>query len=594
MFIPKETIDDIRDRIDIIRIVEHYVPSLKKTGNNYTGLCPFHSEKTPSFTVTPGKNLFHCFGCHASGNAFTFLSRIEGLTFPESVKRAAELCGIHIDVRESGSDTRKRDYALKINRFTAELYHKYIFSENGQTGLRYLQSRGIEIESIERFKLGFAPDEWDFLSTRLKKRDVNLQEAVEAGVIGGKDRSGNVRYYDRFRNRVIFPIHYRDDVRGFGGRLIGDGKPKYLNSPDSDHFHKRSLLYGYDEALTAIREVKRVIVVEGYLDVIALHQAGVQNVVAPLGTALTEEQFEMLSRLADEIILLFDADDAGRNAAIRTLEFFRESSTRLRIARLPWGDPLDYVQKKGIRELMVLVDSAEKPVTFILEDILEHGDHEDIPGMLRPAFSLLNTLSMESERDEYLRHLGRKLSIDMNSLKRDYESFRSGSREKEITHEKYANSHRDDYRLRAYRELLGLLIRYPELMDKAVIDFNPGDIPEPVLRNIFDAMFALYTEDQQLKPDKLFDIFPVEPEEDMLEKACGEIFNDETPEDVYTEIYINLRLYEITRKIETFASQVADSNINQSLITEIEILRREKEKLTRYLYEKGTKNRLSV
>jgi DNA primase len=594
LFIPKETINEIRDRIDIVRIVEHYVPSLKKTGNSYTGLCPFHSEKTPSFTVSPGKNLFHCFGCHASGNAFTFLSRIEGLTFPESVKRAAELSGIHIDIKESGTDNRKRDYSLKINRFTSQLYHKYLLSENGQPGLSYLETRGISRESIEGFKLGYAPDEWDFLASRLQKRDIDLSQAVETGVINSKERPGNTRYYDRFRNRIIFPIHYQGEVRGFGGRLTGDGKPKYLNSPDSDLFHKRSLLYGYDEALTAIRELKRVIVVEGYLDVIGLHQEGVRNVVAPLGTALTEEHVERLGRLADEIVLLFDADDAGRSAASRTLEFFHESPARVRVARLPWGDPLDYVQQKGIRELMVVVDSAEKPATYLLEEILEQGDREDLPGLLKPAFSLLNTLSMESERDEYLRYLGRKLSVDMNSLKRDFEKFRRDSRSRESHPEKYVSGTRDDYRIRAYQELLGLLIRYPGLMDKAVIDFNPRDVPEPVLRKIFETMFSLYTEERELKPDKLFDIFPHGSEEDMLEKACGEIFNEETPEDVYTEIYINLRLYEITRKIETFAAQVADSNINQSIITEIEILRREKEKLTRYLYEKGTKSKLSV
>ncbi len=371
MPISRDTIDIIRDRSRIEDVVQRYVPSLKKRGNSFIGLCPFHKEKTPSFTVSPEKQIFHCFGCKAGGNVFSFVSKMERLNFPESVRFLGKLAGI--EVREERDDGRgdTLDYLRRVNSFTVETYHQALLSEQGKTAMDYALRRGLTAESIREFRLGFAPDSWSYLVDRLARKNVTLAMAARLGLVAESTKGQAGRYYDRFRNRLMFPIFdSRGEAIAFGGRVIGEGEPKYLNSPESDLFSKGNVLYGINVAREHIIELKRAIVVEGYLDVIGCHQNGVKNVVAPLGTALTERHVEMLSRYCTEIILLFDADSAGLNASLRSLGVAGEKNVDVRVALLPEGDPFDFITGRGVRPFMAVVDSALQPVDFKIQRAL--------------------------------------------------------------------------------------------------------------------------------------------------------------------------------------------------------------------------------
>ncbi|MCU0822314.1 MAG: DNA primase, partial [Spirochaetes bacterium] len=373
MSIPRETIDLIRDRAQIEDIIKRYVPSMKKRGANYIGLCPFHKEKTPSFTVSPEKQIFHCFGCQAGGNIYSFISKIEGLNFPESVKFVGNLVGIRVDEDKKDENTGEYKKLKDINNTAAELFHNTIKTEQGKKGLNYLLKRGVTKESIIEFKLGYSPDSWDFLTSYLNNKKIPLNLASEAGLLSISDKGGDKkRYYDRFRDRVIFPIfNRRNEIAAFGGRILENGEPKYLNSPESRIYQKRRELYGFNIAKEHISSLGRAIIVEGYLDVIGCHQAGVKNVVAPLGTALTSEQVRTLSRLCSEIVLLFDADSAGINAALRSIDVVKDININLKIAVLPDGDPFDFIPRKGIREFMIVVDQALSPVDFQITRIIK-------------------------------------------------------------------------------------------------------------------------------------------------------------------------------------------------------------------------------
>ena len=310
--IPEETIETVRTRARIEEVVARYVPSLKKKGANYFGLCPFHKEKTGSFSVSPAKQIFYCFGCHTGGNVFSFIEKVENLNYPQAIKFVGKLVGIEVRDEDSRPQDTTMEDCFRINEYAAKVYQSYLMSAEGVFGLEYLTGRGVTEDAIQSFRLGFSPDSWEFLTSKLTAVGADIKKAGMMGLVGVKENEGHTRYYDRYRGRIIFPIiDQYGNIAGFGGRVTGDGEPKYLNSPESQIYRKRTILYGYNLAKQEIAQMKRAIIVEGYLDVIGCHQSGIRNVVAPLGTALTEEQVRLLARQCEEIILLFDADSAG-------------------------------------------------------------------------------------------------------------------------------------------------------------------------------------------------------------------------------------------------------------------------------------------
>ena len=349
-YIPGDVIEDIRNRFDLVEVVSSYI-NLRKTGKNYVGFCPFHSEKNPSFTVSPEKQIFYCFGCQNGGNLFAFIMQMEGFSFPEAVRYLAQRSGINIEPLSSSSaereERKRRETLLKMNSLAQKYYQELLWkAPGGKKALNYLFKRGLTKQTILDFGLGYAPHSWEGLAGELRKKGYDLKLAVKGGLVGEKPPG---RFYDYFRERLIFPI--RDGqgrVVAFGGRILGQGGPKYLNTPESPLFNKRRILYGLHRALPEIRKKKEALLVEGYMDVLTLHQHGITEALAPLGTSLTETQFSLLRGRLDKIILAFDADTGGEIAALRGLELLKNEGCQVRVAQLPKGwDPADFVRDHG-------------------------------------------------------------------------------------------------------------------------------------------------------------------------------------------------------------------------------------------------------
>jgi DNA primase len=359
---------------DIVDLVSGYV-RLKRSGRNFKGLCPFHEEKTPSFIVSPDRQTYKCFGCGEGGNAFLFLQALERLTFPEAVRELAERAGIRIETEtEAPREAKRREEALAALRFASEHFQRQLRSPGGRRALEYLRGRGMTDDTIDAFALGFAPDSWDSLVRAARAEGIGADALEHAGLVLPR-RDGS--HYDRFRNRVVFTI--RDPqgrVVGFGARALGDEPPKYLNSPDSDLFRKGSILYGLREAKDALRDATEIAVGEGYTDVILAHQAGIPNVVATLGTALTPAHARLLRRFVERVVLVFDADDAGAKASERGVETLLEADLDVAVARLPAGvDPCDLIVAEGEEAMRRTLDSARDFFEFRLErELASMGD----------------------------------------------------------------------------------------------------------------------------------------------------------------------------------------------------------------------------
>ncbi len=589
MYISKETIEYVRERVNIEDVVMRYVPSLKRKGRNFTGLCPFHKEKTPSFTVSPDKQFFHCFGCNAGGNVFTFISKIENLSFTESVKFLADMSGIEIKYDDS-HDAGSIENIRRINLYAMKVYHSCIKSKTGQAGMEYLLKRGLTAESIEKFMLGMAPDSWDSISTGLRKHKASMEHAEKIGIIMRSKNNPN-RFIDRFRNRVMFPIFDRKShVIAFGARTLkADQQPKYLNSPESEVFQKRSVLYGLNQAFNAIKEMDRAIIVEGYLDVIGCHQNGLENVVAPLGTALTENHIRQLSHLCNEIVLLFDSDSAGINAALKSIETAKEFNVDIKIAVLPEDDPFDFIIKKGIMELMIVIDKAMTPVDFQIDTVMKRNKGGNKIKTMRQLFEIVEKIELASERSIYMKKLSEILDLEEESLREDFSKLRKT--DTKISRQKTDNitTEQIPYSSRLYRDLLELMIHYPEITGDVLIDFSPADIEDLLSRKIFEKIAELYTAENNLKIDKLFDFFDKEIEMEFLNTSIQKKLEISNPKAAYTEIYVNLKLLDINSKIAKYAEMLKKSgNDKLEYLAEIEILRREKEKLTNYMYNRGS------
>ncbi|MCG6918055.1 MAG: DNA primase [Deltaproteobacteria bacterium] len=420
--INREVIEEVRASANIVDVVGSYV-SLRKRGRNYLGLCPFHSEKEPSFTVSNEKQIFHCFGCGASGSVFDFVMRTRNLTFAEAVKELANRFGIPLPQEEETGQSKKiREMAQRLGQIN-DLAARY-FSENllnrssGKVARDYLQTRGINEGTIEDFQLGYAPKSWDGLKRFLVKEKVDLRVAVQAGLLVPKSGGDS---YDRFRNRLMFPIKdIRGRATGFGGRALDDSMPKYLNSPETLIFHKGRTLYGLATAREACRRNNETLVVEGYFDLLALYNKSIHQVVAPLGTALTLNHVRMLSRLAPQTVLVFDGDQAGMQAALRSLEFFLREKMAVRFLPLPEGmDPDDFINKEGKEPFMKLLSEAKPLMEVFLEQCLSNydGSVEGRLRVVREVTPMLRLMDSPVAQEGYLRVLDQRLGVSEEVLR---------------------------------------------------------------------------------------------------------------------------------------------------------------------------------
>ena len=409
----EEFVEQVSAETDILSVVSSYVP-LRRKGNRYWGCCPFHHEKTASFQVKPDEGFFYCFGCHVGGNAFKFIS----------VKRQAEKLGIPIPTAEQSPQEIARENHLndlrKIHEMAGSFYHNCLTKTGyGKDGLEYLHGRGITDQIIEEFKLGFAPDAWNKLSTAFLKRDVPAKLLLDGG-LGMMRQGGGV--YDRFRNRVMIPImDERGRIVAFGGRVLGQGEPKYLNSPETAIFNKRKLLFGLDKAKKAIQQEGFALVVEGYMDAISVYAAGVHNVVASLGTAFTQEQCRHIMRYGAELYFCYDSDAAGQNATVRGLSIARSTGAKVKVVSIPDGkDPDEFIRKHGVEAFRELLKKALPLVDFYIEYVKSKVDISRLEGKLQALNELMPLLSSirgdNVERNVYVRKLSSLLDMDESEI----------------------------------------------------------------------------------------------------------------------------------------------------------------------------------
>lgn len=495
MALNESFLQELKYKTDIEEVISGYV-TLKRRGSTSVGLCPFHNEKTPSFTVYNDTQSFYCFGCGAGGDAVTFLKKIENLDYMDAVKLLAQRVGLQMPDDKSFDDSlsKKRRRILEINRESAKFFHSYMMSPRGKAGLDYFINRGLTMNTIKRFGLGYAPNEWDMLLKHLKSLGFKPSEMVEAGVV---KIGRNNNYYDTFKNRVMTPIiDVRGNVIAFGGRVLDDSKPKYINTSDTLVYKKTNELF----ALNLAKDSKEdsLILCEGYMDVIAMHQAGFTNAVAGCGTALTNEQVRLISRYTKEVILAYDADEAGQKALNKASNLFRMTDVKVKIPTLTGGkDPDEIIKKYGRDKFKGMLDGASNEIEFSLLDLRKKHNISSTQGKIDFLNDCIKVLAGVSpiEQDIYLSRLSDELEVDKSSIKIQLDAYskKQRSRQQRSQYKSIVeNSMRDNQRksfenetsirqMKAEERIVGLLLRYP---DCAVVSVDTEKFESPFYKKL--------------------------------------------------------------------------------------------------------------
>lgn len=523
MYYPEELIEEVRTRNDIVEVISGYV-RLQKKGSNYFGLCPFHNEKSPSFSVSPGKQMYYCFGCGAGGNVITFLMEYENQTFPEAVRTLAQRAGIALPEADDSKEARQADSRraklLEINKEAAKYFYYQLRTERGSVGMEYLRKRELSDETMNHFGLGYANKYSNDLIQYLKSKGYSEDLIRDAGLCNVDEKHG---MYDKFWNRVMFPIQdINHRVIGFGGRVMGDGKPKYLNSPETEIFDKSRNLYGLNFARTSRKG--NVILCEGYMDVIAMHQAGFTQAVASLGTAFTSGQASLLRRYANEILLSYDSDGAGVNAALRAIGILKEAGMTGRVINLePYKDPDEFIKALGGEEFQKRLDHAENSFFFELRQLQKNydlSDPEQKTAFHREIARKLCTFSEEVERENYIEAVAQKYHIGFENLRRLVGTYaaqtglaqpvirpKSGVQKKNTAAEGIKNSQ---------KLLLTWLVEQPQLYRQISKYISPKDFTEGLYEKVADRLFE-ELEQGNINPASIISMF--EEEEDQREAA---------------------------------------------------------------------------
>ena len=412
-----EILDEVKSSNDIVDVISQYI-SLKRSGRNYFGLCPFHNEKSPSFSVSPDKQIFHCFGCGVGGNVISFISKIEGIGFKESIEVLAERANIKLPTIDNSIDSKKEELkakVYKVNIFTAEYYHKKLYEPSSKIAQEYVKKRHLNNETLQSFKIGFS-GKFDELYQALKKEGFNDEEILESGLV---NKNENGKYIDRYRNRLMIPIFdERNRVIAFGGRVLDDSKPKYINSPENIVYSKGRHLYGLNVAKKG--DTKRLLIVEGYMDAISLHQRGITNVVASLGTALTTSQGWLLRKNCEQVILGFDSDGAGQTAILRAMEVMQNMGCDMRVLQMTGAkDPDEYVLKYGAVRFQKLLDDAISLIEFkikILQKDLNLENASDKIKFLNEIAKLISKIENTMEREIYIEKIAKGYNISKEAI----------------------------------------------------------------------------------------------------------------------------------------------------------------------------------
>ena len=532
MYYPDELIEEVRMKNDIVDVISGYV-RIQKKGSSYFGLCPFHNEKSPSFSVSGSKQMFYCFGCGAGGNVITFLMQYENITFQEAVKMLADRAGVALPEVTYSEEARKREnrrnVMLEINKEAARYFYYMLRSPRGKVGYQYLRDRQLSDETIHKFGLGYADGAGSDLTAYLRKKGYADDLIKESGLIGFDEKRG---IHDKFWNRVMFPIQDSNHrVIGFGGRVMGDAKPKYLNSPETLIFDKSRNLYGLNFARTSRKG--NIILCEGYMDVIAMHQAGFTQAVASLGTAFTTGQASLLKRYTEEVLLAYDSDGAGVNAALRAIGILKESGLRGKVINMrPYKDPDEFMKNLGAEAFQQRIDEAENSFFFdlrMLEGQYDMKDPESKTAFHREIAKKLCTFEEEVERENYIQSVAEKYHIGYENLRKLVNSYaaRTGlvtpvTRPKSTISQK--NTPHDNVK-KSQRLLLTWITEEPQVYQKIKPYISAQDFTEELYQEVAQKLFA-GLEQETFTPASIISTF--EEEEDQ--RAVAELFNTKLAE----------------------------------------------------------------
>ena len=473
MLYSDEILSEVKEASDIVEVISQYV-HLKRSGRNYFGLCPFHNEKSPSFSVSPDKQIFHCFGCGAGGNVITFISKIEGIGFKEAIENLAERANISLPVNTSQEDNKLEELkskVYKVNSFTANYYHKRLYEPRSKIGQEYVKKRKLTNETLEAYNLGFSGN-FDELYQVLRKEGFNDEEILESGLV---NKNENGKYIDRYRNRFMIPIlDVRNRVIAFGGRVLDDSKPKYINSPENIVYSKGKHLFGLNVAKKG--DTKKLLIVEGYMDAISLHQRGITNVVASLGTALTTNQGWLLRKNAEEVILGFDSDGAGQTAIMRAMEVMQNMGCDMRVLQMSGAkDPDEYIIKYGSARFQKLMDEAISLIEFKVK-VLKQSLNLEVAGdkvkFLNEIAKLISKIDNSIEREIYIEKIAKTYNISKEAIFGQVNKIQySGKtktnileKPKQIIHKKEENTNKELKEDTIKREniIISILINNPE------------------------------------------------------------------------------------------------------------------------------------
>ncbi|MDY5990370.1 MAG: DNA primase [Coprococcus catus] len=535
MYYPDEVIEEVRSSNNIVDIIGGYV-RLQKKGSSYFGLCPFHNEKSPSFSVSPNKQMYYCFGCGAGGNVFTFIMEYENQTFPEAVKILADRAGIALPeaelTEEQKRERNKRQLLLEINKTAANYFYYQLNGDQGQQAREYLENRRLSKETQIHFGLGYASKYSNDLYLYLKKKGYQDQILKETGLLTYDEKRGA---HDKFWNRVMFPImDVNNRVIGFGGRVMVDGMPKYLNSPETMLFDKSRNLYGLNYARTSRKPY--MIICEGYMDVIAMHQAGFTNAVASLGTAFTAQHSVLLKRYTQEVRLAYDSDGAGQKAALRAIPILKSAGINVRVIHMdPYKDPDEFIKNLGTEAFQERIDAAESSFMFeisVLEKNYKQSDPEGRASFMKAMARRLLEFPQELERNIYIDAIAGRYGIASEELKRMVNSFGASMSREQVEAAIYQQQEREempakkrvekeDSVLTAQKFFLTWLIEEPSIYDKTKDYINEDDFVEPLYHHVAALVFEELRATGQVMPARILNQF-----EDVEEqKTAASLFN---------------------------------------------------------------------
>ena len=558
-----DIIEEVRMKNDIVDVVSQYV-KLNRRGNTYFGLCPFHNEKTPSFSVTPSKQMYYCFGCGAGGNVYNFVMEYENYTFGEALQHLADRAGVQLPKieysREAREKAEKRATLLEINKLAASYFYYQLRRENGSQAYAYLINRGVSEDTIKKFGLGYSDKYSDDLYKFLKSKNYSDDLLRESGLFNVDERHG---MYDKFWNRVIFPImDVNNRVIGFGGRVMGDGKPKYLNSPETKIFDKSRNLYGLNIARTTRKNY--LILCEGYMDVISMHQAGFTNAVASLGTALTSGHASLLKRYTQEVLLLYDSDDAGVRAALRAIPILREAGITSRVVSLkPHKDPDEFIKALGGEEFEKRLERAMDSFMFRIHMAQKEFTMEEPQGQNRffeRCAQMLLELSDELERNLYIEAIVkdyRGYGISVEDLRKRVNTLAlKGTPAEQRVQPKTTGAQpkkRDSASEKAQKLMLTWLVTYPGIFDTVVRYIQPSDFVVPLYRQVAEMLYQQH-EEGDVNPARLMNAFIDSEEQREVSSLFNATIHLETPEEqnrAFSDAVLRIRDESLKEKNKT-------------------------------------------